>query len=107
MGIDNDDKIAPAVICYADGATEEFPNSGIYHVRTSIIVKELAADTDVTSSLGYYIFKSFLSGSAKTILNNYPHYYVYDWFVENTNENTQNDAWVQTYTFNIVCGASI
>ena len=105
-GIDNEDKLAPCVICHAESATEDFPNSGIYHVKTSVTVKEIAADTSVTSSLGYHIFKSYLSGSTKGILNNYPHYYVYDWFVEGVEESTSQDAWVQTYAFDVVCGAS-
>src|ERR1035437_7422201 len=50
VGIDNVDKEAPIVVCYAESATEDFPHSGIYHVATTIVCKEMAADTDITGS---------------------------------------------------------
>ncbi len=103
-GIDNETVDAPAVICFADSAREEFPNSGVWHVNTRIYIKEMAADTSVTSSLSDTIFKAFMSDvDTVTSLNLYPNYYVYDMFSETAENGSEGDAWSQQYVFDIVC----
>lgn len=106
-GIDNTDKVAPCVICYADSATEDFPYSAIHHVKTHVIVKQMAYDSNVTSSLSDTIFEAMMldstgSNATKTILNRYPGYFVYDYFIESTNDSIEGDAWVQEYVFDVI-----
>jgi hypothetical protein len=104
-GIDNVDKTAPLVVCYAESATEDFPYSGIYHVATTIVVKEIGYDTDVTSTqLSDTIFKNFLSSSTIPILNIYPNYFVYNVLVTDTKDSWQGDAHKQEYVLDILCG---
>jgi hypothetical protein len=105
-GIDNTDKAAPAVICYSDSATEDFPFSAIHHVRTHVMVKQIAADTLTTSGISDTIFSAFMQDSGsratKTILNNYPGFYCYEYFITDTSDNVDGDAWVQEYVFDII-----
>ena len=104
-GIDNVDKTAPIVVCYAESAVEDFPYSGIYHVATTIVVKEMAYDTNVISSqLSNTIFKSFLTSSTIPTLNIYPNYFVYNVLVTDTKDSWQGDAHKQEYILDILCG---
>lgn len=103
-GIDNVDKTAPLVVCYAESATEDFPYSGIYHVSTTIVCKEMAFDTNVlTTPLSDNIFQNFLSGSTIPILNLYPNYYVYNIVVTDTKDSIEEDAHKQEYVLDILC----
>lgn len=101
-GIDNSDKNAPMVVCYGESATEVFPFSGIYNVKLRAIVKEMASDTTNTSSLANTIFSASLSDNTQTILNQYPGFYCYSYWVEDTSDKTDVDAWEQEYVFNCV-----
>ena len=105
-GIDNVDKAAPAVICYAESATEDFPFSAIHHCKTHVMVKEIAYDTPVSSSISDAVFSAFMndsgSNSTKDILNRYPGFFCYEFFIDGTNDSTSGDAWVQEYVFDII-----
>ena len=102
-GISNSDKSGPCVICYAESANEDFPNSGIYRVVGNVIVKELAADTDVSSSVADTIFQGFLNDNIVGTLNSYSGaYYVYGFFVDGVNDEIDEDTWIQQYKFEIV-----
>ena len=105
-GIDNVDKEAPCIICYAESANEEVPYSGMYHVKTHIVVKQIAYDSSVSSSMSDAVFSTFCSGSngdyAKDILNRYPGFFCYDYFIDGTTDNTAGDSWIQEYSFDIV-----
>jgi hypothetical protein len=103
-GIDNLDKQAPLVVCYAESATEDFPYSGMYHVATTIVCKELASDTNVdTTKLSDTIFSSFLGGSTITTLNTYPGYFVYNILVTDTKDSWEGDTHKQQYVLDILC----
>lgn len=102
-GIDNLDKTGPCVICYGESAQEEFPFSGVYHVTTNIMVKELAADSSVSSSLAAVIFEGCLTTNTKQILNSYSSSYnVYEYWVTDTSNREDGDAWVQEYKLEVV-----
>jgi hypothetical protein len=102
-GIDNEDKEAPAVICSAISATEDFPQSGIWHVKTFIKVKEIAEDTTNKGNASTAIFQRFLTGSINTDLkNNASNFYVFDVFAEDSQNTQEGDAWVQTLSLDIV-----
>jgi hypothetical protein len=102
-GISNLDKLAPAIICFAESATEDFPFSAIYHVRTHVIIKEMAADTDPnTGSFANNIFESFCNNNTKSKLNDYPDYYVYEYFIQSTNDEWNGDAHIQEMTFDVI-----
>jgi|ERR1035437_4182467 hypothetical protein len=106
-GIDNEDKSAPLVVCYAENATEDFPYSGIYHVATTIVCKEIAFDTDVINTeLSDTIFQNFLSSSTIPALNTYPGYFVYNILVTDTKDSWQGDAHRQEYVLDILCALS-
>lgn len=103
-GMDNVDKVAPIVVCYAENATEDFPYSGIYHVATTIVCKEMAADTDMTGSiLSDTIFSNFLTGSTITNLNTYPGYFVYNVLVTDTKDSWEGDTHKQEFVLDILC----
>jgi hypothetical protein len=102
-GINNLDKTGPCVICYAESATEDFPFSGIYHVSTNIIVKEMAADTSTGSLLATTLFEAFLNNKTKTALNSYSSsYFVYEYWVTDTSDTIEQDAWIQQFRLEVV-----
>jgi hypothetical protein len=102
-GIGNMDKPAPAIICYAENGTEDFPFSGIYHVRTHVMVKEMAFDTDpLTGSFADNIFAALCNNNTKNNLNTYPNYYVYEYFIQGTNDGFDEDTQIQEMTFDVV-----
>lgn len=102
-GIDNLDKTGPCVICYAESAVEEFPFGGVYHVSANITVKELAADSSVSSSLGAVIFEGCLTNNTQQILNSYSSSYnVYGYWITDTTDNVDGDSWIQQYKLEVV-----
>lgn len=106
-GIDNLDKEAPCVICYAESATEDFPFSGIYNVATTVVTKEMAADTNVdTTQVANTIFSRFLDSNTIPSLNSYPSFYVYSMWVTDTKDSWDGDTHKQEYIFNVVCALS-
>lgn len=107
-GINNEDKVGPAVIIYAESGNEDFPNSGIYRVMLNIRVNEIAYDTVISSSavnntISNTIYAAFLNDGAKTTVNSYPNYYVYDFFIHDTRNGVNIDAWTQNITLEVVC----
>lgn len=104
-GIGNYDMQAPAIVCYAENGTEDFPFSGIYRVTANVVVKQMAAD--VTGSFGFIsdpIFHTFLGPNIESLLINLvSNYYVYKLILSETSDDTNSDAWAQKYTFEIVC----
>lgn len=105
-GIDNEDQVAPMVICQAESATEDFPYSGIYRAVVYITVKEMTGDTSRSNigDLADKVFHSFLVDNIETLLNNsVSNYYVYQVRIEDTIDETTGDAWAQKYQFEIVC----
>lgn len=103
-GINNLDKTAPCIICYAESATEDFPFSGIYRVKTNIRIKEVASETDTSSSLATTLFEAFLNPLTKQAFNAYDSssYFVYEYFVDTTNDSWDQDVWIQEYQLEIV-----
>jgi len=101
-GLDNEDKDAPAVVCFAESATEDFPFSGMYRVKTHILIKEMAADTSMSSSLATTMFEAFCNSGTKGVLNQYSGYFVYEYFIDGTHDLTNGDANIQQYDFEIV-----
>lgn len=101
-GLDSDEKTAPAIICSSDSAVEEVPYTGVYRVRTDIIIKENAADTTGSlGSLSNVIFEKFLTidtGSFSSGSN----MSAYDIQVEGTDNSVEGDVWKQTLTLSIV-----
>ena len=105
-GTDNEDKKAPAVICYAESCSEDFPFSGIWHVKTNIIVKDMAADSspDGINSLLGDVYSGFLTSDIETKLTNKlaSTYYVYQVVFDVNSSNTDGDAWIHTLSLDIV-----
>lgn len=101
-GMDNDDKVAPAVICGALDAMQDFPESGIWRVKTQIVVKEVAADTDLTSSLANVIFEKFSTVTKEELSGSVENFSVYDIQLEGCTNSQQDDTWVQTLSLEIV-----
>lgn len=104
-GLDNEDIQVPAVICCVNNAEEDFPQSGVWHCKTSISVKEAAYDTTRSvASLSDTIFKAFLTGSIEQDLTNkVSNLSVYSVIPEGIETTTSGDAWVQTLKLDIVC----
>ena len=103
-GFNNIDKIAPIVIVYSSNSTEDFPYSGIYHVDTQIIVKEMASDINVnTTQLAYTIYNNLLSGSAIPAINTYGGYYCYNILVKDHREDIVEDAHIHTLSIDSMC----
>lgn len=105
-GVDNEDLNAPAVICHAVEATEDFPYSGIYRVTANVAVKEMAADVNANDIgvLPDTVFHAFLVDNIEQLLGDGVfNYFVYQLRIDSTGNNTSGDAWEQTYRFEIVC----
>jgi hypothetical protein len=105
-GIDNEVKKSPCVICAAIDAQEEAPDTGIYHVKTQIIVKERAATANrETTTLADTIFRGFLTGSIEQSLsNNATNYFVYKVFQPDPQQSgLEGKQWVATLNLHIVC----
>ncbi len=102
-GLDNDDVGAPAVLLYSDSAKEHFPFSGVWEVNTHIQVKQIAYDTTLvpSASLADIIFKTFLD-DCTGLLNANAKYKCYDYWVSDTNEAINGDAWIEDLTLTIV-----
>jgi|ERR1044071_1665617 hypothetical protein len=104
-GLDDETKVAPCVVIYAEDASEDFPKSGLYHVRTKVTVKEIAADTETTSSLSKTVFDAFLgSGVENNLMQSAISYSVCGVFVDGSENTQEGDAWVQNMSFDIICG---
>lgn len=101
-GIDNEDKGAPAIICSCQSATEDFVGSGIWHIKSSVIVKEIAADTSVTSSLATTVFEKIVGLTTTQLANCTTNFAVYDVLLEGHEQSQQSDAWVQTLNLEII-----
>ncbi len=105
-GQDNEDKTAPCVITWAEAATEDFPFSGIWHVRTHIIVKDIAADSTVSQSNALYgdVYSMFLTGSIEIDLTSQSldTYFAYQVVYEGSSQNVEQDAWVGEIVLDVV-----
>jgi len=104
-GVNNiEDMAAPAVICWAEDAWEDIPFSGMYHVNLHIYCKEMAADSNITSSLSTTVFSASMNNETKGTLNTYPGYYVYEYFVQpgGPKNYVSGDAWVKERTFDVI-----
>jgi hypothetical protein len=105
-GVDNIDINDPAVICYAESASEDFPFSGIWHVKTSITIKQMAYDhtTGSMDSLVGTIMSGFLNGGIEAALSATGlNYAVYQVVPEPHQERTNAEAWTHTIGLDIVC----
>lgn len=101
-GMDSDDKVAPAIICNAYDAVEDFPESGVWHVKTNIIVKEIAADTDMSSSLANTMFERFSTITNEELSGSVSNFGVYNIQMEGCTNTQEEDSWVQTLSMDIV-----
>lgn len=101
-GIDNEVKVAPAIICSCSEAVEDFQSSGVWHIKASIMVKEMAADTNVSSSLATTIFEKIVGLSTTQLANCTSNFAVYDFWLDGHEQTQQEDAWVQTLNLEII-----
>jgi hypothetical protein len=103
-GQDSEEKTAPCIVIACNQATEDFQNSGVWHVKTELKVKEIAADSNVTSSFASEVFEAFLGDTvgAKAALNRYPGYVCHALLVEDSANNQDGDTWVQSILVDIV-----
>ena len=107
MGIDNNEKQAPAVIVQAENAERLYKEMDIWKVKTNIIVGELAADTD-RSNIGILantIFDAFLNVSASLNLTSATtgSFTCYDIIQPDYVNSTEQDAWLQMVSFTTIC----
>lgn len=106
-GTDSENKEAPALIIYAmegQHVEPDLPDLGVWKVKTEFKVKEIAADSNVTSSLASDIYEVLMTGNnVKSFLNNSSSLFCYDIFVDNTANTQDGDAWVQATTLDVVC----
>ncbi len=105
-GIDNLDKTAPCVICFAESSTEDFPFSGIHHVRQTVMVKQMAADSSTSSSVADGIFLTFMNANTKAGLNHHPGFFCYEYWIIDSSNKWEGDAWHQSFTFDVVSALS-
>ncbi len=101
-GMDNESKMAPAIICNCLSATEDFPESGVWHIKSSIIVKEMAFDTSTSSSLATTVFEKITEMTPSALAHCTSSFAVYDFFIEGTEQTQEEDAWVQKLDFEII-----
>lgn len=101
-GMDDEGKAAPAIICGATDAQQEFPESGIWRVATQIITKEIAADTGKSSSLADTIFERFSTVTNEQLSGSVEGYSVLDIQLMGYQNTVVEDTWVQTLSLEIV-----
>lgn len=101
-GLDNEDKQAPAVICTCVDATEDFPDSAIWHIKTAITVKEIASDTEVTSTLADSIFSVLSTATNEQISGSVSGLAVYDINLGEYSKTQDQNAWVKTMSGELV-----
>lgn len=103
-GQSNEEKTAPAIICNCANGSPDYPDASVFHVRTEIHVKEMAADSNLSSSLADTIFAAFENpNTANNLTNQVSNYLVYDILQVEPSNTESGDAWVQTVTYDIVC----
>src|ERR1041385_7898537 len=77
VGISNVEKAAPAVVIFAQSATEVFPGNGIFKVQTAIDVKAIAADEnadlfdDVTDQIEEACYNPDITGTLSAAVENF------------------------------------
>lgn len=105
-GINNVDKEAPALICWAENATEDFPFSGIFHMRTHIVIKAMAKDTSINNfdKLTGDVHAGFLVDNIEALLTSSipDQYFVYQIVFDNNSSVEEGDAWVNDLSFDCV-----
>ena len=104
-GMNNADKEAPCIVCYADDAVQEFDKIFVWHVRTNIIVKTMAEDmtNKNADSLADTTFENICDPSTVTALGTYSDTLtVYDIQVKSMNRTFDGDAWITSLILDIV-----
>jgi len=101
-GIDNETKTGPAIVCACYDAEEDFLGSGIWHVKSAVIVKEIASDTSVTSSLATTVFEKIIEMTPTQLANCTTNFAVYDIILSSHEQSQQDDAWIQTLNLQII-----
>jgi hypothetical protein len=103
-GINNETKDAPATIVTAVSATEEFLGSGLYHVKTQIMVRHLASDTDPSDAEAQagQIFKACVEADLAA-LGVFGQLVIFGLFVESNEQDEIDDCWQQVLSLDVVC----
>jgi hypothetical protein len=104
-GIGNEEKEAPAAIISALSATEDFPQSGIWHVKTRILVKNIAADTEEqgADSMADTVFAACLASNVSTTLETFGGFKIFDLFIETSEQDEAGDAWGHSINLEVIC----
>lgn len=105
-GQDNERKQAPAIICNVESAPEIYPDTGLCKVKADIIVKQIAADTDVADRgiIPGVIWRAFLNpNTINNLINQVPNYSVIAIYKLDEFKDEQGDVWVKTLSLEIVC----
>ena len=104
-GLDTDTKALTYIVCSAENANEDFPESGIWHVKTAIQVVEMVPDlTSGVTTLTDKVFSYFLTGSIETDLSHsVGNYAVYNVTTEDMQRTIQDNQWVNTLMLDVVC----
>lgn len=109
-GMDNEDKIAPAIIVFVKDATEVVFNSRCYAFDVDIVVKEIATDDTVDnySTLAGNVLSLFtdsVSGSLATsqfCQGNGIGINFWQIQIGNYNSVTVGDAWINNFNFRFI-----
>jgi len=105
-GIGNEDKAAPAVICYAESKEEILTSTYVYAVDLNIIVKERAktVDSDDIGALAGKVHNVFLSDTTRQALENAtPNFAVYDVIEQPSTNTVEDDAFIQPLRLKVIC----
>jgi hypothetical protein len=105
QGFSNEEKAAPCVIVSAVNVTDEAPNLGVYRVKLTITVKQMAGDSDATVSdnLTVTIFEAVTASNIKAqLMAKEPKLAVYDIIFVTSNDDTSGDAWTQSLELEII-----
>ena len=104
-GQDNTEKAQPVVVCEAGRATEDFPESGIYHIPLMITVAYAAADytQEDINTASATIFEAFLSANTITNLKAQEEGFdIYQILVAGQDTSSNEDVWLQTLQLEVV-----
>lgn len=106
QGMNNIAVEAPCVISIAESATEDFKEGYVWHVRTNVMVKVIAADLSNETADLYAdtVFETICDPNTITTLGTYSSTLtVYDIIVESMDRAFDGDAWVTMLSLDIVC----
>lgn len=108
--IDNTEKESPSVTVVVGTATEDFPESRIWHVPVEVRVSYIAYDN---GNLAYFkdivadVVDVVTSTDLVTGMEKSGQLEIFDYIVQSVEDGEEDDSWVATITLELICQLKI